>query len=344
MTDKTLNYIHDSYNKATQISHEILSIINNLYLILNKYTPDDTDCSEYNLLLRNVDISRKKREKTFKITNLIMDIAFVIMYITLWLNQTKGCNIDVNITSRRKSLESELTKMLIKKEVHDLFGMRAIILNNHSSEDSKKKLFSFSEVAISILTESNRILTEKNFNGKLIKIIIKMLNKKNLNIFSKNLLRKMYRFLLIKNAKQDYKDFYHWIENSLDPTSKERIKAILDIPFQIMVFKDYINNPKDNNYQSLHYVLDVNHSFIYDANAEFEFQIRTNYMHQINENGSASGYKEDLELKKVFTIDDFSKVNIVGLSSYKSVEDDIDGIHFPKHLVNRRISNSLVPF
>lgn len=303
MTDKTLNYIHDSYNKATQISHEILSIINNLYLILNKYTPDDTDCSEYNLLLRNVDISRKKREKTFQLTNLIMDIAFVIMYITLWLNQTKGCNIDVNITSRRKSLESELTKMLIKKEVHDLFGMRAIILNNHSPEDSKKKLFLFSDVVIGILTESNR---------------------------------------------RAYRDFSYWIEtNSLDITSKERIKQILNLPFKIVASKDYVNNPKSNDYQSLHYVLAVESYSKVHPGAEFELQMRTNYMHQVNENGSAShsDYKSDRQREKtVFSIDDFEKINIVGFSSYNSIEDDIDGIHFAKLLINRRISNSLVPF
>ena len=80
--------------------------------------------------------------------------------------------------------------------------------------------------------------------------------------------------------------------------------------------------------------------------AEFELQFRTNRMHQEAVNGSSkhSVYKERLDdsIKKVFTIDDFSKVNIVGFTSYNSSDDDIDGIHHAKSLFNRRISSTLV--
>ena len=303
MTDKTLEFIHDAYNRAAQMSRDILSIINNFYNLLNDYTPDDVDSKEYDMLLRNVDSSRKHRANTFQTTNFIIDISFVIMHIGLWLNQTQNADIDVNITGRRKSLESELCKMLIKQNIHDLFGMRAIILNNFSPEDSKEKLFLFSEMVIGIITKSNR---------------------------------------------RAFRDFYCWVENnSEDNISKERIKNILDLPFKIIVAKDYVNNPKSNDYQSLQYVLAVESYSSSHPGAEFELQLRTNYMHQVNENGSAShsDYKSDRNImKKIFSIDDFSKINIVGFSSYNSVEDDIDGIHFAKMLINRRISNSLVPF
>lgn len=303
MTDKTLEFIHISYNNAVKMSRDILSIINNLYILLNEYIPNEVDSKEYDMLLRNVDSSRKHRANTFQTTNFVIDISFVIMHIGLWLNQTQNADIDVNITGRRKSLESELVKMLIKEDIHDLFGMRAIILNNFSPEDSKKKLFWFSDVVIGILTESNR---------------------------------------------RAYRDFSYWIEtNSLDITSKERIKQILNLPFKIVASKDYVNNPKSNDYQSLHYVLAVESYSKVHPGAEFELQMRTNYMHQVNENGSAShsDYKSDRQReKKVFSIDDFEKINIVGFSSYNSIEDDIDGIHFSKLLINRRISNSLVPF
>ena len=80
--------------------------------------------------------------------------------------------------------------------------------------------------------------------------------------------------------------------------------------------------------------------------AEFELQFRTNKMHQGAVNGSSkhSLYKERLDdsIKKVFKIDDFSKVNIVGFTSYNSIDDDIDGIHHAKSLFNRRISSTLV--
>ena len=74
MTDKTLEFIHDAYNRAAQMSRDILSIINNFYNLLNDYTPDDVDSKEYDMLLRNVDSSRKHRANTFQTTKFIIDI------------------------------------------------------------------------------------------------------------------------------------------------------------------------------------------------------------------------------------------------------------------------------
>ena len=52
--------------------------------------------------------------------------------------------------------------------------------------------------------------------------------------------------------------------------------------------------------------------------------------------------KED-PINKVFVVDDFSKIKIVGFTSYNSKEDDRDGIHFAKEFLDRRISTTLVP-
>lgn len=302
MTEQTLNFLHDSYNRAAQQSRDILEIITKFYDILCDYTPEDAeDTAEFDMFLRNIFSSIKHREKTYHLTNFLIDVAFTIMHIAIWMNQTQNADIDVNITGRRKSLESELEKLLTKQNIHDLFGMRAIILNNNSPENSKEKLYKFAQMIIGILTKSNR---------------------------------------------RAFKNFSNWIEqNSLELCSKERIQNILKLPFKIIIHKDYVTNPKENDYQSIHYVLVVESFSSIHPGAEFELQLRTNYMHQTNINGTASHskYKEKRNEASIFRIDDFSSLKIIGFTSYNSPDDDIDGIHFAKFIINRRISSSLVP-
>lgn len=302
MTDNTLEKIHGLYQTAVQKSHDIIGIVNSLYELLNSYTPPEEDTQEYDSLLRCLETSRQSRKRTFLITNLVMDIAYTIMFIVLWLNHSKAIDIDINLTGRRKSLESELTKFLRKAEVHDLFGLRGIILNNNSAKDSEVKLFALAKHLTAILTKSSR---------------------------------------------KDYKEFKEWLEaTKIDAFSKERIYATLKLPLKIEIFKDYVNSPKSNDYQSLHYVFSVEMYSEVLPGVEFELQLRTIYMHKTAINGSAShkDYKQEIDprLAKVFNIDNFDNINIIGFTGYDSQEDDIDGIHFAKVFENRRISNSLV--
>ena len=85
---------------------------------------------------------------------------------------------------------------------------------------------------------------------------------------------------------------------------------------------------------------------------QLEVQLRSKKMHEEAEHGSASHkeYKkysdasgEEDPINKVFIVDDFSKLNIVGFTSYESKEYDQDGIHFAKEFSDRRISTTLVP-
>jgi len=305
MTHETLQFIHRSYLDVIEQpeNKNIVDILMDLFDKLSKYEPSEEDSQEFDIFLRNIDSSIRIRRKTFALTSLVSDIVFTIIYIVIWANAEKKLDIDINIMARRKALESELTKLLKKDNIHDRFGIRGIVLNNESEEILIKKLNRFSNYVINILTKSNR---------------------------------------------KDYNQFTNWIENdeNVDDYTKIRLQRILDIPFKIDHLKDYIANPKDNGYQSLHFVLMTEMYSETLPGAEFEVQLRTFEMHQHAVNGkyNHTAYKESIEeeLKNVFKIDDFTKVHIIGFRNYDSPDDDIDGIHHGKALFNRRVSDFMI--
>lgn len=306
MTQKTLDFLHAAYNEIAETpkTSNIIDILQELLNKLDVYDTPEKDSEEFDILYRNIETSIRTRKKTFQLTNMVSDIVFTLMFIAIWANNQRNLDIDINTIARRKALESELTKFLEKGEVHDRFGIRVIVLNNDSEDDSieTEKLQKFAQYVISILTKSNR---------------------------------------------KDFRKFSNWVFGSnLDNFTKQRILYILKLPFKVMIVKDYISNPKENDYKSLHYVIMLEMYSEVLPGAEFEVQFRTYKMHRSAVNGPSkhSDYKNRIDdsIKNVFTIDDFSKVNIVGFTSYNSSDDDIDGIHHAKSLFNRRISSTLV--
>lgn len=307
MTKETLNFLHRTYISIAeaQKTSNIIDILKELHQKLSDFIPKDEDVEEFDIFLRNLESSIKIRTKTFQITNFVSDIVFAMLYIAIWANREKHLDIDINLIARRKSLESELTKMLEKSDIHDRFGIRGIVLNQDSDDDHIEinKLMFFSNYVHNILTKCNR---------------------------------------------KEYNQFAEWVRNNprIDNFTKARLSYVLQIPFRVYNVKDYIANPKKNGYQSLHFVLMTEMYSDYMPGAEFEIQLRTNRMHQQSVNGESNHdlYKNsiDEDLKQVFKIEDFSKVNIIGFTSYNSLDDDIDGIHWAKTFANRRISTSLV--
>lgn len=299
MTQETLDFLHRAYNRiaSSPKTSNIIDILEELQMIIELYNAPAEDVDELEIFCKNINSSIKARKKTFQLTNMVADIVYTMMYIAIWANSERNLDIDINILARRKALESELTKFLQKGEVHDRFGIRGIVLNNDSEDDSieTQKLYQFCQYVINILTHGN---------------------------------------------EKDFEDFLKWKDsNNLRYINKARIEYILSFEFKVTNVKDYISCPKENGYKSYHFVLSL-----YED--EFELQFRTNRMHQHSVNGEAkhSKYKNrlDASIKNVFRIDDFSKVYIVGFTSYNSPDDDIDGIHHAKSLFNRRISRRLI--
>lgn len=303
MTTETLDYLHTTYNQVAEDSEtfNILDMIQGIYDRCLEFEPPAKDSNDFDVFIRNLDSAIRIRKKTFQLTNMVSDIVFLMMYIIIWINDTHHLDLDFNIIARRKSLESELTKLLKKDNIRDRFGIRCIVLNKSEEKKCIEKLYIFYKFLIGIMTRTNRLY---------------------------------------------YNDFLCWIKGNsrIDTYTRERLLYILNIPFKEDYIKDYIKHPKPNGYKSLQFTIAIEMYSDILPGTDFEIQLRTQKMDQIAEHGEASHdkYKKDDAIAQVFQIDDFSKVELVGLSSYTSVADDIDGIHFAKTVINRRISNSLI--
>lgn len=324
MTQETLDLIHQSYQEALEKSGNIIQIVENLYDILESAEVPDEDCKAYDAFIDGLRNCLRMRKMTSDITDIVTYITITIMHIIKWLNVTKQIDIDINLHGRRKSLESDLTKLLRKSnqtlsaKIRDRFGLRGTLLNENE-EQAIDYIYMIHDAIVGILASKNRKMR---------------------------------------------KDFSDWIEigGYANPVNKILVKEILAIPFDVDddSYKDYIKNKKPNGYQSLHFTLSIQPYSTVIPGSQLEIQLRTKKMDDMANMGSASHAKykkyldedadapddviqEDNPLLKVFVVDDFSKVHITGFTSYESKEDDTDGIHFSKEYANRRISYTLAP-
>lgn len=316
MLQNTLDFIHEKYQLALWQSSNILEIVKNLYNILKNEEVAEEDSESFDSFIDGLRGCYHSREKTFKITNLITYLTITIMYVILWLNETQNMNLDIDWYSRRKALESDLTKILRKSaendsiNIRDRFGIRGVLLNNCSEEDADKYIHIIFDAISGIIAAKNRKMR---------------------------------------------KSFIEWVvsNNGIDDIDKHIINSVLNIPFWTGFIKDFIREPKANNYKSLQFTLTIPMYSETLPGCQMEIQLRSKKMHEEAEHGSASHkeYKkyspndsdEENPINKVFVVDDFSKINIVGFTSYESKEHDQDGIHFAKEFSDRRISTTLVP-
>ena len=329
---KTLEFLHQKYQTALQQSSNILEIVKNLYEILKDEEVADEDSKAFDSFIDGLRSCYLFREQTFVITNVMTYITITIMYVILWLNEFNCIHLDINWYSRRKSIESELAKILRKSSenasvnIRDRFGIRGVLQNDCSEANADKYIHIIFDAISGILASKNRKIR---------------------------------------------KDFLNWVNssNGIIEIDKYIINYVLNIPFRIEFIKDYIKSPK-GSYQSLQFTLTIQMYSKILPGCQLEIQLRSLKMHEEAEHGDAAHWKykkylqepenvedvEDVEdaenlqkenkedpINKVFVVDDFSKIKIVGFTSYNSKEDDRDGIHFAKEFLDRRISTTLVP-
>lgn len=310
MTQKTLDLIHASYQQALEQSDNILQIVKNLYAILSDVEVCDEDSKAFDAFIDGLRGCFHVRKKTFVFTNEITYINIVLMYVILWLNSTQNMCYDINLYARRKSLESDLRKILeksiefpnISANIRDRFGLRGVLLNDFSSEEATEYIYKLYDAIVGILAGKSRKMR---------------------------------------------KSFIEWYENNtcIPPSDKATIRGFLDMPFYVDCLKDYISDPKANGYKTLQFTMGVAVYSEVLPGFQLEIQLRSKEMHDVAVSGTASHekYRNAQELQKVFLVDDFSKLHITGFTSDASKEDDQDGIHFSKEVFNRRVSTTLVP-
>ena len=322
MNDKTLDLIHRSYQEAVANSGNIIQIVQNLYNILEDAEVDDIDSRAYDAFIDGLRNCLRIRKMTSDITDTVTCITITIMHIIKWINYSNQTDMDVILHGRRKSLESDLTKLLRKSnktlsaKIKDRFGLRCILLNE-PEEQAIEYIYLIEDYITGILAEKKR-----------------------------------------KMRKQ----FIDWVNNStiVNPINKVVIHEVLKIPFDVDGRKDYIKNQKKNGYKSLHFILTIEPYSNVIPGTHLEIQLRTKNMDNVANYGTASHdeYKkylyedfdldssedsapEDNPLLKVFVVDDFSKVHIPGFKSYNCKQDDEDGIHYSKDFADRRVAKTL---
>lgn len=121
--------------------------------------------------------------------------------------------------------------------------------------------------------------------------------------------------------------FIDWYTNeSTIPTSHKRaIREILSVPVSVGKYKNYVNFPKANGYQSLQATMTIQFYSSVLPGLQFELQVRSRDMDKVAISGSASHqmYKQNKLMHKVISIDD----PIVLLKLKKGLDDFIPLCH-----------------
>ena len=294
MTDKTLELLHKAYEDAINTSESIVGVLKCLKKSLSSLHGQipQQDLPSFNSFLDGVETCIHYRMDTSDITDMLTFVTITMLYIVRWMNSNRQYQLDADIFSRRKSLESNLTKILSKSckdpsispSQDDIFGMRIILLNELSSEEATKYLYKLYQTFNDIL------------GGK---------------------------------DPQKKQAFLQWCEKSnILPSVKAIIKDVLATPFSIESKTDYVQNPKENGYQSIHviYRFAFYHDFQVLRGVPFELQFRTLEMDYYAEYGPAAHwiYKAELDKKiaEVFGLANYSKAQIPGLTD----KLDYDGV------------------
>ncbi len=318
LTNTTLQLIQQAYRDAFIASSRNCSEITERFLEnLNKIRVPEDDMSSFNNFLTGIERCLLERKSTFKATNLFIDIADMLVYITAWLNQTKHLSSDIAITLRRKALESEFAKLLRLASndklsiIKDRFGLRLIILN----ESSLHLVYLLANYSVGILCNLDRTSRSEFINW------IKTNNQ--IDSFSKE------KVLNTLNLPLE-----------LYPIQGNSSYTFFKYPSG---YKDYIQTPKENGYKSLHVIIQMGAASTVMPGITLEFQFRDFAQHILAERHkdiSHTVYKKcDALYRSIFQLkaEDLKAAHMRG---YLDSTLDLDGVSIAKIIHNRRMNNS----
>lgn len=268
------------------------------------------------------------RKFTMGMTNFIEDVTDFFMYVIIWLNCLDSNNpikknnhledgIDMKAISRRKSVESDLSKILkLSWEyqlndnldfvqapiVRDRFGLRLIFKHADS-----QLLLKVTKIAVQILV----------------------------------------------NPESEYcKNFKLWVNSCQQkfggaPIPVVKINNILKFSFLVDFVKDYITNPKDTSYQSWQCTLHIGGTSPILGGFMFELQSQTWEMYKNNENedGPASHRKHKAETTHkatlAFVMENYSD-GLVFFDGPDNPKLDMDGVTVPADILSRHVSPHVI--
>lgn len=239
--------------------------------------------------LENIHFSSKEQEQSENFRKMFLamasDVRVILIKLADRLHNMRTVSslptLDRRLRMAQETIEiyaplaSRLGISHIKTELEDLYLKTAkpqefaTLKRNFASKISSRK-----EIVSSIVAEIERLLSQHNIDGE-----VNGRPKHFYSIYNKMISQhkefdQIFDLTAIRVIVNDVKDCYSvlgYVHHAWTP-----------IPGR---FKDYINLPKANNYQSLHTTVMTEYGM------PFEIQIRTIHMHKIAEYGIAAHWK-----------------------------------------------------
>lgn len=307
MRDTTFKLIHDSLQQALGDlqTKTLLDALENFREILNS-SVDQVPPEDIPTFYRFTDGLRASyyyRWKKSEFSNFMRNQAITLAYMIAWFNEKYAeshntSKLNAEITIRLKSAISDWRKILDK-----------------SIESDPKQQFRTAR-SISDLSSTVRdrigervVLEVEDIN------LLFMLLETILDIFG-------------GHNPQTKKEFIQWYENrkGISPSHKRAIHESLEVPYSASHYKNYVDFPKKNGYQTIQFTMNVqSYSSSGVPGLQFEIQLRTKSMDEKAISGSAAHelYKKNKTVYKVISIDDPT----VTLRIKKGLEDFIPLCH-----------------
>lgn len=311
MREETFKIIHDSLQRAltdpqTKTLLDALENFRETLSISAKDVPEE-DLPTFYRFTDGLRASYYYRWKQSEFSNFVSNVTITLSYMTAWYNETHNLvgknenDIEEELTGRIKSVVSDLRKILDKSLEtdfrHQIRSTRAVYDLSSTVRD---------RLGLRMVTSSDNI--DELFERF----------EEILDIFG-------------GHNPQTKKEFVQWYEhrNNIPPSHKRAIREILDTPFAVSQYKNYVDFKKKNGYESIQFTMTVQS---YSANVpglQFEIQLRTKSMDDKAVFGSAAHplYKRNKIVNKVISIDDPT----VTLRIKKGLEDFIPLCHCRVH-------------
>ena len=273
---KIINYGIDKSEVEKEFNNIIANISYGASIITSKETLDNTQIDYLNELNPNSD-------EDIRILFIKLAETYYYMQNIINLSIEEQQEISLNTLTILVPIASKLRLNYIKSKIEDLC---LYYLNKDAYNDILTKLDSTPDTLKIYLD-----IMKENISNLLI--------KNNINFQIKSRVKSIYSIYNKLESGREWKDIYDILAIRILVQTKEECKLVADIIHSQYIpipsrIKDFITNPKDNMYQSLHTTI------IGIDNRYYEIQIRTHDMNKMAELGSASHhlYKEK-QLKRI---------------------------------------------